>query len=123
MYLENEYQQSMSLRLAGAGWLGVPRSESEQAEMKQGETAFSHYAAHCWNQLPTEIRSDPNVFEKVPSIHFYMCSTLLLSFYIGFLFTCTAYFSIYTYFISIKHIGRLWCMIVCYNKLALPLFN
>ena len=34
----------------------VPRVET-----KQGEMAFSRYAAHCWNQLPMGIRSAPTL--------------------------------------------------------------
>ena len=45
-----------SLRSAGAGQLVVPRVET-----KQGEMAFSRYAAHCWNQLPMGIRSAPTL--------------------------------------------------------------
>ena len=51
-----EYKPGRSLRSAGAGQLVVPRVET-----KQGEMAFSRYAAHCWNQLPMGIRSDPTL--------------------------------------------------------------
>ena len=51
-----EYKLVSFLRSAGAGQLVVPRVEA-----KQGEMAFSRYAAHCWNQLPMGIRSAPTL--------------------------------------------------------------
>ena len=51
-----EYKLVRFLRSAGAVQLVVPRVEA-----KQGEMAFSRYAAHCWNQLPMGIRSAPTL--------------------------------------------------------------
>lgn len=52
----NMLKPSRPLRSAGAALLVVPRVKT-----KQGEMAFSHYAARCWNQLPLERRSAQTV--------------------------------------------------------------
>lgn len=39
----------------------VAEYKSGRVETKQGEMTFSHYASHCWNHLPMEIRSAPSV--------------------------------------------------------------
>ncbi|KAF7651712.1 hypothetical protein LDENG_00106740 [Lucifuga dentata] len=51
-----DYIPGRSLRSAGTGQLMVPRVRTKCSEM-----AFSHYAAHCWNQLPLDIRCSPIV--------------------------------------------------------------
>ena len=50
------YKPNRSLRSTDTSQLVVPRVRSNQGEM-----AFSHYAVHCWNQLPTEMKSAPTV--------------------------------------------------------------
>ncbi|KAF7641467.1 hypothetical protein LDENG_00280440, partial [Lucifuga dentata] len=50
------YMPGRSLRSAETGQLVVPRVRT-----KCGEMAFSHYVAHCWNQLPPDIRCSPTV--------------------------------------------------------------
>ncbi len=46
-----EYKPNRPLRSLGSSQLEIPRVHT-----KQGESAFSYYAAHNWNQLPEEIR-------------------------------------------------------------------
>ncbi len=46
-----EYKPNRPLRSLGLSQLEIPRVHT-----KQGESAFSYYAAHSWNQLPEEIR-------------------------------------------------------------------
>ncbi len=46
-----EYKPNRPLRSLGSSQLEIPRVHT-----KQGESAFSYYAAHSWNQLPEEIR-------------------------------------------------------------------
>lgn len=52
----DEYKPGKSLRSEGVGQLVVT-----SAETKHSETAFSHYSAPCWNQLPCSVRSAPTV--------------------------------------------------------------
>ncbi len=46
-----EYKPNRSLGSLGLSQLEIPRVHA-----KQGESAFSYYAARSWNQLPEEIR-------------------------------------------------------------------
>ncbi len=46
-----EYKPNRPLRSLGSSQLEMPRVHT-----KQGESAFSYYAARSWNQLPEEIR-------------------------------------------------------------------
>ncbi len=46
-----EYKPNRPLRSVGSSHLEIPRVHT-----KQGESAFSYFAAHSWNQLPGEIR-------------------------------------------------------------------
>ncbi len=48
--LLTEYKPNRPLWSLGSSQLEIPR-----AHTKQGESAFSYYAAHSWNQLPEEI--------------------------------------------------------------------
>ncbi len=47
-----EYKPNRPLRSLGSSQLEIPRVHT-----KQGESAFSYYAAWSWNQLPDEIRA------------------------------------------------------------------
>ena len=44
-----------------SGLLDLQQLVVARVETKQGEMAFSRYAAHCWNQLPMGIRSAPTL--------------------------------------------------------------
>ncbi len=46
-----EYKPNRPLRSVGSSPLEIPRVHT-----KQGESAFSYFAARSWNQLPEEIR-------------------------------------------------------------------
>ncbi len=46
-----EYKPNRPLRSLGSNQLEIPRVHT-----KQGESAFSYYAARSWNQLPEEIK-------------------------------------------------------------------
>ncbi len=46
-----EYKPNRPLRSLGSSQLEIPRVYT-----KQGESSFSYYATHSWNQLPEEIR-------------------------------------------------------------------
>ncbi len=46
-----EYKPNRALRSLGSSQLEIPRVHT-----KQGESAFSYFAARSWNQLPEEIR-------------------------------------------------------------------
>ncbi len=46
-----EYKLKRTLRSLGSSQLEIPRVHA-----KQGESAFSYFAARSWNQLPEEIR-------------------------------------------------------------------
>ncbi len=46
-----EYKPIRPLRSLGSSQIEIPRVHT-----KQGESAFSYYAARSWNQLPEEIR-------------------------------------------------------------------
>ncbi len=45
-----EYKPNRPLRSLGSSQLEIPRVHT-----KQGESAFSYYAARSWNQLPEEV--------------------------------------------------------------------
>ncbi len=47
----NEYKPNRPLRSVGSSQLEIPRVHT-----KQGESAFSYFAARSWKQLPEEIR-------------------------------------------------------------------
>ncbi len=47
-----EYKPNRPLRSLGSSQLEISRVHT-----KQGESAFSYYAARSWNQLPEEIRA------------------------------------------------------------------
>lgn len=51
-----QYNPTRSLRSSDSGLLVVPRVKS-----RQGEMAFSYYAAKCWNQLSIEVRTAPTI--------------------------------------------------------------
>ena len=51
-----EYKPSRALRSTDSGQIVEPRVQT-----KHGEAAFSCYAAHRWNKLPTDLKSAPNV--------------------------------------------------------------
>ncbi len=51
-----EYKPNRPLRSLGSSQLEIPRVHT-----KQGESAFSYYAARSWNQLPEEIRCAKNI--------------------------------------------------------------
>ena len=51
-----QYHPNRCLRSSESPLLVVPRVKS-----RQGEMAFSHFAAKCWNQLPVQIRTAPTV--------------------------------------------------------------
>ncbi|KAI2658077.1 Tyrosine decarboxylase 2 [Labeo rohita] len=46
-----EYKPNRPLRSLGSSQLEIPRVHT-----KQGESAFSYYAARSWNRLPEEIK-------------------------------------------------------------------
>ncbi len=46
-----KYKPNRPIRSVGSSPLEIPRVHT-----KQGESAFSYFAARCWNQLPEEIR-------------------------------------------------------------------
>ncbi len=50
-HIHTEYNPNRPLRSLGSSQLEIPRVHT-----KQGESAFSYYAARSWNQLPEEIR-------------------------------------------------------------------
>ncbi|XP_073804016.1 uncharacterized protein isoform X1 [Danio rerio] len=66
-----EYKPNRSLRSLGSYKLEVPRVQS-----KQGESAFSHYAPRCWNQLPEMIRCAPTLgtFKSRLKTHLFSCA-------------------------------------------------
>ncbi|XP_073804985.1 uncharacterized protein [Danio rerio] len=66
-----EYKPNRSLRSLGSYKLEIPRVQS-----KQGESAFSHYAPRCWNQLPEMIRCAPTLgtFKSRLKTHLFSCA-------------------------------------------------
>ncbi len=64
-----EYKPNRPLR--SLGQLEIPRVHT-----KQGESAFSYYAARSWNQLPEEIRCAKTLatFKSRPKTHLIRCA-------------------------------------------------
>ncbi len=106
-----EYKPNRPLRSLGSSQLEIPRVHT-----KQGESAFSYFAARSWNQFPEEIRCAKTLatFKSRLKTHLFSCAFvfvcfLFLVFIIIFsLFLCKALYTVYE---------------MCYiNKLALPMF-
>ena len=66
-----EYKPSRALRSKDSGQLVQSRVQT-----KQGEAAFSCYAANKWNKLPVEIKLSPNFYIQVKNIYFLMCLSM-----------------------------------------------
>ncbi len=66
-----EYKSNRPLRSLGSSQLEIPRVHT-----KQGESAFSYYAARSWNQLPEEIRCAKTLdtFKYSLKTHLYSCA-------------------------------------------------
>ncbi len=66
-----EYKPNRPLRSLGSSQLEIPRVHT-----KQGESAFSYYAARSWNQLPEEIRCAKTLatFKSRPKTHLFSCA-------------------------------------------------
>ncbi len=66
-----EYKPNRSLRSVGSSQLEIPRVHT-----KQGESAFSYYAARSWNQLPEEIRCAKTLstFKSRLKTHLFSCA-------------------------------------------------
>ncbi|KAL0148215.1 hypothetical protein M9458_056447 [Cirrhinus mrigala] len=66
-----EYKPNRPLRSLGASQLELPSIHT-----KQGESAFSYYAAHSWNQLPEEIKCAKTLatFKSRPKTHLFSCA-------------------------------------------------
>ncbi len=66
-----EYKLNRPLRSLGSSQLEIPR-----AHTKQGESAFSYYAARSWNQLPEEIRCAKTLatFKSGLKTHLFSCA-------------------------------------------------
>ncbi len=66
-----EYKPNRPLRSVGSSQLEIPRVHS-----KQGESAFSYFAAHSWNQLPEEIRCAKTLatFKSRLKTHLFSCA-------------------------------------------------
>jgi len=66
-----QYIADMLTEYIGSHQLEIPRVYS-----KHGESAFSHYASHSWNQLPEEIRCAPTVvaFKSRLKTHLFSCA-------------------------------------------------
>ncbi len=66
-----EYKPNRPLRLLGSSQLEIPRVHT-----KQGESAFSYYAARSWNQLPEEIRCAKTLatFKSRLKTHLFSCA-------------------------------------------------
>ncbi len=91
-----EYKPNRPLRSLGSSQLEIPRVHT-----KQGESAFSYYAARSWNQLPEEIRCAKTLatFKSGLKTHLFSCAfvewalcyvelTALYFMYNPFLFNC-----------------------------------
>ncbi len=65
-----EYKPNRPLRSLGSSQLEIPRVHT-----KQGESAFSYYAARSWNQLPEEIRCAKTLatFKSRLKTHLFSC--------------------------------------------------
>ncbi len=66
-----EYKPNRPLRSVGLSQLEIPRVHT-----KQGESAFSYYAARSWNQLPEEIRCAKTLatFKSSLKTHLFSCA-------------------------------------------------
>ncbi len=66
-----EYKANRPLRSLGSSQLETPRVHT-----KQGETAFSYFAARSWNQLPEEIRCVKTLatFKSSLKTHLFSCA-------------------------------------------------
>ncbi len=66
-----EYKPNRPLRSLGSSQLEIPRVHT-----KQGESAFSYYAARSWNQLPEEIRCAKTLatFKSGLKTHLFSCA-------------------------------------------------
>ncbi len=66
-----EYKPNRPLRSLGSSQLEIPRVHT-----KQGESAFSYYAARSWNQLPEEIRCAKTLatFKSSLKTHLFSCA-------------------------------------------------
>ncbi len=66
-----EYKPNRPLRSLGSSQLEIPRFHT-----KQGESAFSYYAARSWNQLPEEIRCAKTLatFKSGLKTHLFSCA-------------------------------------------------
>ncbi len=66
-----EYKPNRPLRSVGSSQLEIPRVHT-----KQGESAFSYYAARSWNQLPEEIRCAKTLatFKSSLKTHLFSCA-------------------------------------------------
>ncbi len=66
-----EYKPNRPLRSLGSSQLEIPRVHT-----KQGESAFSYYAARSWNQLPEEMRCAKTLatFKSSLKTHLFSCA-------------------------------------------------
>ncbi len=66
-----KYIPNRPLRSLGSSQLEIPRVHT-----KQGESAFSYYAARSWNQLPEEIRCAKTLatFKSSLKTHLFICA-------------------------------------------------
>ncbi len=66
-----EYKPNRPLRSVRSSQLEIPRVHT-----KQGESAFSYYAARSWNQLPEEIRCTKTLatFKSRLKTHLFSCA-------------------------------------------------
>ncbi len=71
-----EYKRNRPLRSLGSRQLEIPRVHT-----KQGECAFSYYAARSWNQLPEEIRCAKTLatFKSRLKTHLFSCAFVELA--------------------------------------------
>ncbi len=70
-HMLTEYKPNRPLRSLGSSQLEIPRVHT-----KQGESAFSYYAARSWNQLPEEIRCAKTLatFKSRLKTHLFSCA-------------------------------------------------
>ncbi len=66
-----EYKPNRPLRSVGSSQLEIPRFHT-----KQGESTFSYFAAHSWNQFPEEIRCAKTLatFKSSLKTHLFSCA-------------------------------------------------
>ncbi len=69
--IRDKYKPNRPLRSLGSSQLEIPRVHT-----KQGESAFSYYAARSWNQLPEEIRCAKTLatFKSSLKTHLFSCA-------------------------------------------------